>query len=581
MSEFDPSNPQETGAGVSHQFTDAERSLDERITEHLTAPPIDAMIGDTAGQTYKWLSADMAQRSTMTKELAGEESLANAQSQRQALAAQGDFQKQQDVEAADGMRHINSLANPGAGGTPMSFADAQAQAVKANPNLLANPVFGRLSETATKISAQPELDRVTKLRQAIDLTELNTRQLTATAANYYARNHPDEVKTIATGQFTTALAEANRATLSQAADALEASRRVDMINASLPGFSPDAAKYNAQSERLVHIAGAFADAGLQGVTAPHRLVVDYGESPSIMSMLMDKGWLDSLGAPGNGNNDKLPTIGGISPIVNNEPNKDNYKAALITTLNKLTATSKDGNSIIDDDSNKARTELFHLAALHDSQNAEAKEANETTKAHVSLEGTAMKAMDDIIKSGTKSGSALADDTRAIADKKQQILSIARGFIQSSHELGKNSNNQDILENYSGWLDELDRRVSDGHHESTTPAEVAGMAHDLMIHYAQAVFSRAHGKDIKLVVPNSGKKADETGDPPPSKTPPVPATTTPTSDTTTSNAPPPTSQEGNSAPAHREGDERPFTDKDGKVTMGVWRTVKNEGAWYPK
>ena len=77
---------------ISRQFIDAEAALDERVTSHLTAPPIQMITGTDRQQSYKWLSEDLALRSTLSKQLAGEQAMAYAQSEGEvASVAKGDI----------------------------------------------------------------------------------------------------------------------------------------------------------------------------------------------------------------------------------------------------------------------------------------------------------------------------------------------------------------------------------------------------------------------------------------------------------------------------------------------------------
>lgn len=155
---------------ISRQFTDAESALDERISSHLTAPPLELRTGDSVSQSYKWLSEDLALRSTLSKQLAGEQQMAYAQSERHALADQALRQEEDDKEALGGITRARELLEKG---EAKSAKDAIYKTVGENPRLGINPMAGKMFGDLERTFESPEQQELRQRKEDLDLAKLH------------------------------------------------------------------------------------------------------------------------------------------------------------------------------------------------------------------------------------------------------------------------------------------------------------------------------------------------------------------------------------------------------------------------
>lgn len=179
-----------TGSRISRQFTDSEMAIDSRVSSHLQAPPLKFELGANMGLSYQWLSEDMALRSNLTKELAGEQAMAYAQSERQQLAKQSENQDADDAEALAAASRINAKISSGQSDLETAHSDE----INANPNLLLNKSYQGIIKDKGFMSESPEEKKLREMRQENSVMQAGTDNFNLEAMRTLHEQHPELVE---------------------------------------------------------------------------------------------------------------------------------------------------------------------------------------------------------------------------------------------------------------------------------------------------------------------------------------------------------------------------------------------------
>jgi hypothetical protein len=175
-------------SNISRQFTEAEEAIDARLTDHLTAPPIEMHIGDRIGQSYQWLSEDLALRSTLSRQLADEQSMAYAQSTRHELANQAVREQEDDMEAVEGMRAINASI---ATGEARDWNEAASKFYNDKPGAFLNPKLSGMVTEGGRFFQTDKSREIAELRQDNELLGLGTDNFNKEVMQKWYQANPD------------------------------------------------------------------------------------------------------------------------------------------------------------------------------------------------------------------------------------------------------------------------------------------------------------------------------------------------------------------------------------------------------
>lgn len=167
---------------ISRQFTDSEKAVDDRIDSHLTAPPIQLDITAGVGAGYKWLQEDLAMRSTLSKQLAGEQAMAYAQSERRALSEQARLQEAQDQAALNGVARARMLLESG---QAKDAKHARQIVFGENQDLYINPVADKVFGDLEATFESPEMRELRQRKMDFDLVSANNSLFGARVTNQF------------------------------------------------------------------------------------------------------------------------------------------------------------------------------------------------------------------------------------------------------------------------------------------------------------------------------------------------------------------------------------------------------------
>jgi hypothetical protein len=267
---------------ISRQFTDAESALDDRVTSHLTAPPLELVTGDSHSQSYQWLREDLALRSVLSKQLAGEQAMAYAQSERHELARQALDQEDQDADALIGARRVRELMD--AGDDPDI---AVYKAVGENERLAFNSVFGKVAGDAARLFQSPE--QLALRQQKEDLDVIRTKNALALAREDAEVNEDSNLRAkrirakinVADLNAQTAPLHAQLAHINASTALLKAEEDAALIQKLGGDYDEDTA---------IEVQGLFNEMGLTGVVDPIAVAKVASRSQYTMAMLRDDGW---------------------------------------------------------------------------------------------------------------------------------------------------------------------------------------------------------------------------------------------------------------------------------------------------
>ena len=160
---------------ISRQFTEPERAIDNRITNHLTSPMPQAT-GFDAATNYKWLEDDLRFRGAITAQLNQERDLANAQSVRQVMDAEFANTAEDEAETINAFKAVNEMraSNPN-----MPVMDALAEVTKGREDLWLKPAFLKHVDSFAKVQ-QTDLERQSK--QYAQEATVNTNAMLAASS---------------------------------------------------------------------------------------------------------------------------------------------------------------------------------------------------------------------------------------------------------------------------------------------------------------------------------------------------------------------------------------------------------------
>lgn len=167
-------------SNISRQFTDAEAALDDRVSSHLAAPPIEFDITAGVGKGYKWLKEDLELRSELTRQLAGEQAMSYAQSERHAMAEQAREQDEMDIEALSGIRRVREMLESGQAKDPN---EAIYRASGENERLGINPVFGKMAADLGRTFENPQQRELRQRKYDLDMAKLQNDKFIVDAQN--------------------------------------------------------------------------------------------------------------------------------------------------------------------------------------------------------------------------------------------------------------------------------------------------------------------------------------------------------------------------------------------------------------
>lgn len=284
---------------ISRSLDESELMVDEKISNHIaSAMPADVYAGVPISMGYEWMKEDLALRSAKADQLAQEQRLAYAASERKALADQVDRQNRDDDETVAALREMSDMVQSG---KALSAADARAQFFSKNPEAVMNK---RLMEASSAFGAS-EFDREEFLREKtrketagleVELKKKNTEGLLKAA-----RENPDMFDRVIKLRMETEALQAENGladeeyakkyrkdteeliTHKRAAELAKLQRESPMTNGTVINWE--------DVDAQVQVQGSLDRAGLDAVNDIPGMMKKWGGSPLVTGMLSDANWL--------------------------------------------------------------------------------------------------------------------------------------------------------------------------------------------------------------------------------------------------------------------------------------------------
>lgn len=286
------------GSTISRQFTEAESVLDEQITNHLTAPPVQFNVGDSLGQTYHFMREDMKMRSLHSAQLGQEQELAYSQSARHALAKQADKSERDDLDAIAATQQIRDMVTGG-----MSFQDASNKVFSDDPSRLFNPKLTKGVEDFSRYYETDEEKEDRQLKESVSRLGLNKQQRDLEMEHQLYEENPELVESnigILKKKLEAEAITAENAPLRARIEAMESSlnfkkaqiaaKEMDDLIAGIGGSGDD-----INSE--VEIQALITKGGFPKVGNVKQVMEHYGKSPYIKEAMFNKRWIDTNLSP--------------------------------------------------------------------------------------------------------------------------------------------------------------------------------------------------------------------------------------------------------------------------------------------
>lgn len=423
---------------LSRQFTDVERQLDDRVTSHLSAPPVNLAIGQSMGQTYKWLEEDLKVRSMIGQQLEQETGMAYAQSARRKLAEQAETQELDDTDALNGMKALREKV---AGGK--DWNEAHEEVMGENPNLSLNETFSKASADGSKYFESDESRALTRLKQANETLQLNNEAFSMEAMQRFHDENPEvmdeTVKQLEQRHKALGITADNSVAAARLAEfqTVQGLRDAEKVREQWK-LNPDDTNLDA----LASIQNSFDDSGLSGVLDIPKTIKRFGSSKAIAGVLTDARWLNT-NLPDPKAREEL--VGAIN-TANDDSAEPVARQAANNTLLRL--------------GGKYLRDTQRATAWKDSQAqlAEVSKGFQTDYESVSKEITSIATNKEMQKG--KAGTPL-------------ILSAARGFISQAR--GVDSASDAVAKEYQGYFDKIPKDLE--------PAKAAALSRDLMANFA--------------------------------------------------------------------------------------------------
>lgn len=393
-------------AQISRSFTDSEKALDERIDQHLQAPPIADIYSGNSAQSLAWMREEMKTRSIMTSQLAQEQQLADRQSIRHELADQVVEQDADDAAALEGMRKRNALIEKG-----VRYNDAVAQVTAENEGLALNPRWNAISAEGAKFAEGDDERELREANHELNMLKVGTQKFDLEAAERMRTENPDLMDRIIGVKMkeleTQGITAANEGVYAQIVQ-LQRQREHDKIKATnaewttaAANLSDDPVERMKQFDQMAPLVYSFEQNGLGGVNDPAGLVKRFGGSTAIMGLLQNKDFLAA----------RL-----MDPAA-----KEGFTNAL-NTLNS------DDPGVDPVERNKAMGLVLGLAGDHSRHIASSKEYDERLTALNEISQDRAKIYKDVSEDMSK---ILASDTKpgiGVVSKTDQLGQAAMAFI---------------------------------------------------------------------------------------------------------------------------------------------------------
>ena len=442
-------------SGISRQFSDAERAIDDRVASHLTAPPLELNVGATMGETYKWLREDLALRSTLTKELGAEQEMAYGQSMRRELHDQAVTQEADDTETLSGIRQVHELVNTR---KAADWNDAVHQTVSSNPRLAVNGGFNTAVADGSKYFQTDKQRQIRDLGEDVKLLGLGNEEVNLELQDQFMRDNPKygaETLSRMQSSFDTAgITAANAATQAnvQRLQGLQSLRKQE----EMQQFYDENNFEQEDSDARIGLRGTFDELGLESVEDPARFLKRYRNTKSVMGMATDRVWRDqNLTTP---------------------EEKDAFKAAM-STVNREGAEPAEAlksRNLIESLSARWLRDRGDVIRIHEGDKTRAEIGKDMTTSYEDVK----KQSFDLIKTKPKD---MSDDLKA-----DLLIAAQRQFVAqfASEDSGMDA----VVTEYQGWLDKLAARAKA---EKLKPQQVYEIGSQL-----SASFS-AKAKQVKI------------------------------------------------------------------------------------
>lgn len=153
---------------ISRQFTDAEQAIDERLTSHLQAPPVQMQIGDRISQSYRWMNEDLKLRSELSGQLAQEQAMAYSQSSRHELARQSVVEEAERAEALQGISRMRQMIESG---EAKDWGDAGYKVGIESEGLVVNDDFNKFYQDGARM-VDPATRQFEEKRRSLEMLKM-------------------------------------------------------------------------------------------------------------------------------------------------------------------------------------------------------------------------------------------------------------------------------------------------------------------------------------------------------------------------------------------------------------------------
>lgn len=470
------------GTDISRQFTDSERAVDERVTAHLTQPPLQYRTGNTIGQSYKWLQEDLKMRGAMTQVLGQEQDMAYQQSARHELARQVEENDKDEAQALTAVERVHGMLAPGGGAA--DWDDAVSRVVAETPGLALSDRFSKFAAEGSKFYSSDADRELAKAKQDVEMLGLGSKKFDLEAYQRFREENPDSadraVAMIGESLKNQEITSAN-AGLAAQIEQIKRQREFDDIKStaaswesSAAGLSSDPAERMKQFDQMAPLVHSFEQNGLGGVDDPAGLVKRFGGSATVMGMLQNKNWLNTkLADP----QVKQGFVEALNVLNDDDPNMD--PAVRRKASNLVLGYAGDHNSYI----SSAKQYDDRVKAL-----------GEVSEGRGKVYSSVSKSISDIVTSKVADGDNVSKQS-AIAGEYEGFLTQFRNTATPDSEVNK------VVDTYRGYLSDISGAASGD--------DAAGKARDLMGNFAkniQEVNKKTAGDDPRKAPLEAAKKS---------------------------------------------------------------------------
>lgn len=295
-----PRRPSYGGSDVSRQFTQVERGIDDNLTGLLQQPPPDIYIGDSMGESYKWLKDDLELRSNVRKDMEDTQTMAFEQGNRQELNRQA-LQNEEDDRAAQDA--FGKLRDKVAGGTPMK--DAIADLTLNTPGLPTNRSWldGAASMSEYHLDSPDRQLRDSKID--LDLLKVGQDKFDLELFRDNVMRNPEMTRALIDKMEQDTLAggvtaknqktQADLIAMKKAQEVHDAEAFRDDLQREHSQLSQDPEVRSKQLGQLAKVQDSFNQVGLQDVEDTDAVVREFSGSPEVLDALTDQAFLTRIG----------------------------------------------------------------------------------------------------------------------------------------------------------------------------------------------------------------------------------------------------------------------------------------------